>query len=155
MRSGEYSILCRLNYDMKNFGLTTWIILAMSAGIVSGLVIHYSAGQVLIGRYSDGMSILTDIFLRLIKMIIAPLVFSTLVTGIAKMGDTRAVGRIGLKTLAWFLGASLISLLLGLIIMNLVNLGSSLQLPIPPTIDTGPDAGALSFRTFILSLIHI
>ena len=69
------------------------------------------------------MSIMTDIFLRLIKMIIAPLVFSTLVTGIAKMGDIKAVGRIGAKTLAWFLGASLISLLLGLLIMNLRESG--------------------------------
>jgi Na+/H+-dicarboxylate symporter len=135
---------------MKNFGLTTWIVLAMVAGIASGLVIHYSASRVMIGHFSDGMSILTDIFLRLIKMIIAPLVFSTLVTGIAKMGDTRAVGRIGLKTLAWFLGASLISLLLGLLIMNLVNLGSSLQLPLPTTTETmGSDTGTLSFRTFI------
>ena len=79
------------------------------------------------------MSILTDIFLRLIKMIIAPLVFSTLVTGIAKLGDIRAVGRIGGKTLLWFLGASLISLLLGLIIMNIVRLGHDLHLPVPDT----------------------
>jgi Na+/H+-dicarboxylate symporter len=135
---------------MKKPGLTTWIILAMFAGIITGLLIHYSTGQVGIAHFSEGMSILTDIFLRLIKMIIAPLVFSTLVTGIAKLGDTGAVGRIGLKTLAWFLGASLISLLLGLLIMNLVNLGSSLQLPIPTATDTvGPDASSLSFRTFI------
>ncbi len=124
--------------------------LAMFAGICTGLLIHYLAGQVWIFRFSDGMSILTDIFLRLIKMIIAPLVFSTLVTGIAKMGDTKAVGRIGIKTMAWFLGASLISLMLGLVIMNLVNLGSSLQLPIPAVTDAaGPDASSLSFRTFI------
>jgi Na+/H+-dicarboxylate symporter len=133
---------------MKKWGLTSWIILAMVAGVVSGLMIHHSAGQDLIRHYSKGMSILTDIFLRLIKMIIAPLVFSTLVTGIAKMGDTRAVGRIGVKTLAWFLGASLISLLLGLLIMNLVNLGSSLQLPIPSTTDAGPES-EVSFITFI------
>jgi Na+/H+-dicarboxylate symporter len=135
---------------MQKPGLTTWIILAMVAGIVTGLVIHYSTGPVGIGHFSDAMSVLTDIFLRLIKMIIAPLVFSTLVTGIAKMDDTKAVGRIGIKTLAWFLGASLISLMLGLVIMNLVNLGSSLQLPIPAVTDAaGPDASSLSFRTFI------
>ena len=80
--------------------------IAMTAGIVTGLLIHYSADIYWIEHFSDGMSILTDIFLRLIKMIIAPLVFSTLVTGIAKLGDIKAVGRIGAKTLAWFLGAS-------------------------------------------------
>ena len=80
---------------MRKPGLTTWIMLAMFAGICTGLLIHYLSEQTWIVRFSDGMSILTDIFLRLIKMIIAPLVFSTLVTGIAKMGDTKAVGRIG------------------------------------------------------------
>ena len=135
---------------MKKPGLTTWIMMAMIAGIITGLGIHYLTGPGWVVRFSDGMSILTDIFLRLIKMIIAPLVFSTLVTGIAKMGDIKAVGRIGIKTLAWFLGASLISLTLGLIIMNLVNLGSSLQLPIPAVTDAAdPDASTLSFRTFI------
>src|SRR5579862_1583282 len=112
---------------MKKPGLTTWIIIAMMAGIIVGLLIHFSAGKYWIDYYSDRMSVVTDIFLRLIKMIIGPLVFSTLVTGIAKMGDTRAVGRIGGKTLAWFLGASLISLLLGLVIMNVVNLGNNLH----------------------------
>ena len=150
MRFGEYSILCRLNLRMKKLGLTTWIILAMVGGVATGLLIHFFAGQSLISHFADGMSIFTDIFLRLIKMIIAPLVFSTLVTGIAKMGDASAIGRIGAKTLAWFLGASLISLLLGLLVMNLVNLGSSLQLPLPATTDTlSPEASTLSFRTFI------
>jgi Na+/H+-dicarboxylate symporter len=135
---------------MKKPGLTTWIIIAMIAGIITGLLIHFTAGLYWVEKFSDGMSILTDIFLRLIKMIIAPLVFSTLVTGIAKLGDTRAVGRIGAKTLAWFLGASLISLLLGLLVMNLVNLGNNLHLPIPDVSESGKlENGSLSFKTFI------
>jgi Na+/H+-dicarboxylate symporter len=135
---------------MKKPGLTTWIIIAMVSGIAAGLLIHYTAGVSWVERFSDGMSILTDIFLRLIKMIIAPLVFSTLVTGIAKLGDTKAVGRIGVKTLAWFLGASLISLLLGLLIMNLLNLGSNLHFPIPDVSDAGHlENSSLSFKTFI------
>jgi Na+/H+-dicarboxylate symporter len=135
---------------MKKPGLTTWIIIAMIAGIITGLVIHFTAGLYWVEKFSDGMSILTDIFLRLIKMIIAPLVFSTLATGIAKLGDTRAVGRIGAKTLAWFLGASLISLLLGLLVMNLVNLGNNLHLPIPDVSEAGKlENGSLSFKTFI------
>jgi Na+/H+-dicarboxylate symporter len=135
---------------MKIPGLTGWIIIAMIAGIITGLLIHYTAGVYWAEHFSDYMSIVTDIFLRLIKMIIAPLVFSTLVTGIAKMGDTKSVGRIGAKTLGWFLGASIISLLLGLIIMNLVNLGSNLNLPIPDFSDAGKlENNSLSFKTFI------
>src|ERR1700681_2756727 len=151
LRSAEYSILCRLNKIMKKAGLTGWIIIAMIAGIITGLLIHFTAGAYWVGHFSDSMSVLTDIFLRLIKMIIAPLVFSTLVTGIAKMGDTKAVGRIGAKTLAWFLGASLISLLLGLLIMNVVNLGNNLNLPVPDISEAGKieNGSTLSFKTFV------
>ncbi len=136
---------------MKKPGLTGWIVIAMTAGIITGLLIHHSAGIYWSEHFTDYMSIITDIFLRLIKMIIAPLVFSSLVTGIAKMGDTKAVGRIGAKTLAWFLGASLISLLLGLLIMNIVNLGNNLNLPIPDLSEAGKieNGSSLSFKTFI------
>ena len=136
---------------MNKPGLTGWIIIAMTAGIIIGLLIHHRAGIYWSEQFSDYMSIITDIFLRLIKMIIAPLVFSSLVTGIAKMGDTKAVGRIGAKTLAWFLGASLISLLLGLIIMNIVNLGDNLNLPVPDLSEAGKveNGSTLSFKTFI------
>ena len=136
---------------MNRPGLTGWIIIAMTAGIIIGLLIHHRAGIYWSEQFSDYMSIITDIFLRLIKMIIAPLVFSSLVTGIAKMGDTKAVGRIGAKTLAWFLGASLISLLLGLIIMNIVNLGDNLNLPVPDLSEAGKveNGSTLSFKTFI------
>jgi len=135
---------------MKKAGLTTWIIIAMTAGILTGLLIHYQAGDLWKEKFSSAMGILTDVFLRLIKMIIAPLVFSTLVVGIAKMGDTKSVGRIGAKTLAWFIGASLVSLLLGLLVMNIFNLGSSLHLPIPSAGESLPPGNnSLSFRNFI------
>jgi Na+/H+-dicarboxylate symporter len=139
---------------MKKPGLTTWIIIAMVAGIIVGLLIHFNAGKYWIDYYSDSMSVVTDIFLRLIKMIIGPLVFSTLVTGIAKMGDTRAVGRIGGKTLAWFLGASIISLLLGLVIMNIVDLGHNLNLPAPDTSELAKLEGStLTLKTFITHVV--
>jgi Na+/H+-dicarboxylate symporter len=140
-----------LNSIMKKPGLTGWIVIAMTAGIITGLWIHHSAGIYWSEHFSDYMSIITDVFLRLIKMIIAPLVFSSLVTGIAKMGDTKAVGRIGAKTLAWFLGASLISLLLGLLIMNIVNLGINLNLPIPDLSEAAKveNGSTLTFKTFI------
>jgi Na+/H+-dicarboxylate symporter len=134
---------------MKRPGLTTWILIAMLAGIVVGLVVHFNTGDHFKDRFSGIMSIGTDIFLRLIKMIIAPLVFSTLVTGIAKLGDIRAVGRIGGKTLLWFLGASLISLLLGIVIMNIVQLGHNLHLPVPDAPADKVVANALSLKNFI------
>ncbi|HTQ63983.1 MAG TPA: dicarboxylate/amino acid:cation symporter [Puia sp.] len=133
---------------MKKIGLTGWILIAMVAGTATGIIIHESVSANRIESFSSSISIITDIFLRLIKMIIAPLVFSTLVVGIAKLGDIKTVGRIGGKTLIWFLGASLLSLTFGLIIMNIFKLGQNLHLPIPEG-STGIEQSSLSFQTFI------
>lgn len=98
----------------------------------------------------EPFSLLADIFLRLIKMIVAPLVFSTLVVGVAKLGDIKAVGRIGGKTLLWFISASFLSLLLGLVLVNLFKPGIAMQLPLP---DLGEDTGikktALTLKDFL------
>jgi len=135
---------------MRKIGLTGWILVAMIAGIVTGLLVHYTVSPEWKDKFSSNISIFTDIFLRLIKMIIAPLVFSTLVVGIAKLGDIKAVGRIGGKTLAWFVCASLLSLLLGLVIMNISGLGHNLNLPLPEaTVTTGLEPSTLSFKNFI------
>src|SRR6201999_1243628 len=107
------------------------ILIAMVTGVLLGLIVHYNSSPATIDGFSAVLGVVTDAFLRLIKMIIAPLVFSTLVVGIAKLGDIKAVGRIGGKTLLWFLCASFLSLLLGLLIMNGLNLGSELNLPMP------------------------
>ena len=135
---------------MRKIGLTGWIMIAMVTGVVLGLWVHYNCTTAQKDSFSGGISVFTDIFLRLIKMIIAPLVFSTLVVGIAKLGDVKAVGRIGGKTLLWFMGASLLSLMLGLIIMNSLALGSELNLPLPPTnASTGLDQSTISFKGFV------
>ncbi|HRO43685.1 MAG TPA: dicarboxylate/amino acid:cation symporter [Flavipsychrobacter sp.] len=97
----------------------------------------------------EPFSLLADIFLRLIKMIVAPLVFSTLVVGVAKLGDIKSVGRIGGKTLAWFFGASFMSLLLGMILVNLFEPGIAMNLPLPDTNETGIAKSALSLRDFL------
>lgn len=89
-------------------------------------------------KKTEPFSILADVFLRLIKMIVAPLVFTTLVVGVAKLGDISAVGRIGGKTLLWFIGASLMSLLLGMILVNIFKPGIAMNLPVP---DTGESSG--------------
>ena len=97
----------------------------------------------------DPFSILADIFLRLIKMIVAPLVFTTLVVGVAKLGDVKAVGRIGAKTLLWFLSASFLSLLLGMMLVNFFKPGIAMHLPTPETADLGLPQAALSLKEFI------
>ncbi|MDY6947566.1 MAG: cation:dicarboxylase symporter family transporter, partial [Pseudomonadota bacterium] len=97
---------------------------------------------------------LPTVFLRLIKMIIAPLVFATLVVGIAKMGDIATVGRVGGKALAWFIGASLISLTLGLILVQLFEPGKAMQLPIPEAnAASGLQTDGLSLSNFIAHTI--
>jgi Na+/H+-dicarboxylate symporter len=114
--------------------------------------------QVTIRKASDaeregklvGFTILSDIFLRLIKMIVAPLVFTTLVVGVAKVGDIRSVGRIGGKTLLWFLSATLVSLLLGMLLVNLFKPGEAMHLPLPDShLSTGIEKTTLSLRDFI------
>jgi Na+/H+-dicarboxylate symporter len=135
---------------MKKIGLTGWILIAMLSGIVAGLVIHYNASPASVAGFSSGISLLTDIFLRLIKMIIAPLVFSTLVVGIAKLGDIKAVGRIGGKALLWFISMSFLSVGFGLLMMNILKLGENLKLPLPAAnAQTSIAASSLSVRTFI------
>lgn len=97
----------------------------------------------------DPFSLLADIFLRLIKMIVAPLVFTTLVVGVAKLGDIKAVGRIGGKTLLWFFCASFASLMLGMMLVNFFEPGTTMHLPLPDVADTGIKATALTLREFL------
>jgi len=135
---------------MPKISLTVWIMIAMLAGVLLGLWVHYSGSPAQVEGFTGVVNVVSDIFLRLIKMIIAPLVFSTLVVGIAKLGDIKAVGRIGGKALLWFLCASFLSLLLGLLIMNSLSLGSELNLPLPSAAaGTGIDQVPMSFKTFI------
>lgn len=98
----------------------------------------------------EPFSLLADIFLRLIKMIVAPLVFTTLVVGVAKLGDMKAVGRIGGKTLLWFFSASFMSLLLGMMLVNFFKPGMTMHLPLPDVgIDTGIKKTALTLKEFL------
>ncbi|WP_338466985.1 dicarboxylate/amino acid:cation symporter [Novosphingobium sp. ZN18A2] len=110
--------------------LTLYIIIGMVLGLVAGAVINnvYPAGDPALAQWADYLKLLPDVFLKLIKMIIAPLVFATIVTGIANMGDAAALGRIGGRALAWFISASLISLTLGLFLVNLFKPGVGLSL---------------------------
>jgi Na+/H+-dicarboxylate symporter len=117
---------------------TFYVAIALVIGIIVGELLNltlanseFSTPNKTLSNTIDIFSALTDIFLRLIKMIIAPLVFSTLVVGMAKMGDIKTVGRIGIKALLWFFLASLFSLLLGMILVNVFEPGSSLHIALP------------------------
>jgi len=139
---------------MKANKLTLRIMIGMILGIVAG----YGVNKM--GLSPDGMkeasgyfTLISDIFLRLIKMIIAPLVFSTVVSGIANMGDSKSVGRVGVKAMLWFVTASIVSLFLGCLLANIIHPGAGLGMPLPP-VDAATNLAtkSLSFNTFLLNV---
>jgi len=141
----------------KSNRLTLWIFIALVIGVITGVWLNSTcpnnadgSGNVELAVILDNITILTDVFLRLIKMIIAPLVFATLVVGVAKLGDIKAVGRIGGKTMLWFITASFISLLLGCLLVNIFQPGLMMHLELPPVdAATGVDKAAMTLRGFI------
>ncbi|MFA6052347.1 MAG: dicarboxylate/amino acid:cation symporter [Methylobacter sp.] len=111
---------------------TLYVAIALVLGIIVGELLGLTLGGTEAMKQIIGIfSALTDIFLRLVKMIIAPLVFSTLVVGMAKMGDIHTVGRVGIKAMLWFFSASIFSLLLGMLLVNRFEPGSSLHMALP------------------------
>jgi Na+/H+-dicarboxylate symporter len=140
---------------MAGSRLTTMIFIGMLLGIVVGYLCSITWPNPQTAKEIAGyISLVSDIFLRLIKMIIAPLVFSTLVVGIAHMGDTASVGRVGGKALLWFVAASFCSLMLGLVLVNLLQPGHNLNLPLPEAgAGTGLKAASLSLKEFVTHLV--
>jgi Na+/H+-dicarboxylate symporter len=139
----------------KSRPLTLYILFAMVLGIMVG----YGCNKAFPDKQTAAMvsgyiSLVTDLFLRLIKMIIAPLVFSTLVVGIAHMGDSKTVGRIGAKTMGWFITASLMSLTLGLIMVTLLRPGENIGLPLPDvTASSNLKTATFSIKEFVTHLV--
>lgn len=113
---------------MKKNKLTAYILAAMIAGIAVGVIINKGTSPEFIDSFSKNIKLLATIFIRMVQMIIAPLVFTTLVVGIAKLGDLKAVGRVGGKALGWFITASLVSLLLGMMVVNFFKPGAGMNL---------------------------
>ena len=128
---------------------------ALVAGVVTGTAVHTYvdddvARQALAGYCQIG----TDLFLRMIKMIIAPLVLSTLTVGIAHMGDPGRLGRVGARTLAWFILASLISLALGLVMVTWLAPGVGAGFTLPASgADSGVHAAAITLKDFVTHLV--
>jgi Na+/H+-dicarboxylate symporter len=130
---------------------TLFILIGMLLGLAAGAACHGAIHDPAALKDAAGyFGLITDIFLRLIKMIIAPLVFSTLVSGIAHLGAGSAVGRVGLKTLGLFLAATVVSLTVGVAVVSLLHPGSSLHLTPPATAASvaGVQAG-LSLKDFL------
>ena len=136
---------------MSSKKLTNFILGAMILGIISGYLAYaFGAESGFAAEYVSYISLLTDIFLRLIKMIIAPLVFTTLVVGISRMGDASTIGRVGLKTFGWFIAMSVVSLLLGLLMVNVLHPGVGINLPLPElTANTGLSKNGLNLPDFV------
>ena len=108
--------------------LTVQILIAMLLGAILGIYIHNNYDAEFAKNFSDKIKMLATVFIRLVQMIIAPLVISTLVVGIAKLGDIKSVGRIGGKAMGWFFTASFVSLLIGLFWVNILEPGVGLNL---------------------------
>ena len=145
----SYAKAKRGQFAMKSSRMTTYIVVAMILGILAGGVIHASFTDPSTQKTLAGyISIGSMIFLRLIKMIIAPLVFSTLVVGIGHMSDAGAVGRVGGKAMIWFISASLVSLTLGLILVNLFGPGEGVH-KLASGLKTGIDAHAITLDGFV------
>ena len=112
----------------KRNRLTFFILVAMILGVLVGYIVHERGSMAFTPKFAENIRLLTTIFLRLVQMIIAPLVFCTLVVGIAKLGDLKTVGRVGGKALLWFISASLVSLLLGMLLVNFFQPGHAINL---------------------------
>ena len=154
------------SHDQKPNRQTLYVVIALVLGIVVGELLNLTlngtgeAKNPLLGQIISIFSVLTDIFLRLVKMIIAPLVISTLVVGMAKMGDINTVGRIGIKALLWFFSASLFSLLLGMFLVNVLEPGKALHIALPVVgavtglPDVKPSLGSFAEHIFPKSVVE-
>lgn len=135
--------------------ITMYVLIGMILGVIVGYMCNtnYPDPKVA-GQIADNINIITTVFLRLIKMIIGPLVLTTLIVGIAHMGDTSSIGRVGIKALGWFMVASLVSLALGLILANLLQPGHNINLPLPDVgAATNLKTSSFTLKDFITHLV--
>jgi proton glutamate symport protein len=131
-------------YAWRRRSLTVWILVAMIAGAELG----FDAPAVAVN-----LRVLSDIFLRLIKTIVAPLILATLITGIAGHGDLKSVGRMGIKSLIYFEVATTLALVLGLVAINISHAGVGLSMPASPT--SGESVPATATTHWQDSILHI
>jgi Na+/H+-dicarboxylate symporter len=135
--------------------LTMWILVGMVLGVVAGYVANqaFANNPETLAEIARYFKMLSDIFLNLVKMLVAPLILSTIVVGIAHMGDSSALGRIGFRAISWFIIASLISIGLGLLLVNLFQPGAGLNLIVGTT--PVADVGEIKKLDFVDFVTHI
>ena len=139
---------------MNSRWLTRAIVFAIVGGIVVGWLCNVFTDNGQRQALAAALSLVTDLFLRLIKMVIAPLVFTTLVLGVAKMENAAAIGRMTAKTLGWFFIASLISLMLGTVLADIMRPGAALHLHADAAAATATHAAsAFDLRRFLTHLV--
>ncbi len=153
----KFCYFCRYPFRQTNrmkLNITTKIVIGFVLGVVIGQILHSTTDPETAKAVSDKFQLLSRIFLKLIKMIVGPLVFSTLVVGIAKLGDFKAVGRIGIKTLGYFYFATILSLIIGLVVVNVTRPGEIQSWPRPSAgTATGIEGKKLnSLEDFILHI---
>ena len=129
------------------------LVMATLLGIVVGWACNRALTPQQASTVAADLSIITEAFLRLIRMIIAPLVFSTLVAAIARMGGAAEIGRVGVRALVWFFGASCVSLVIGLLLAHALHPGAALHLSVPAAASHA--AAPLTVATFMTHLIPV
>ena len=137
-------------------GLTGQILIAMVLGAILGIILHNTISTEAAQSFSNKIKMLATVFIRLVQMIISPLVFTTLVVGIAKLGDLKTVGRIGGRALGWFFTASFVSLLIGLFYVNVLEPGVGLKLEhvdIASASEVTGKTTTLSFENFVEHIV--
>ena len=134
--------------------LTFYIMIGLVLGIIIGAMMHAAMTPETVTDVVKWFKMITDIFLRLIKMIVAPLVFATLVAGIVHMGDSASLGRVGAKTMTWFIGATLVSLTLGMVLVNWLQPGVDAGLDLSKAVgSSGIDAKHVDMFTTITEMV--
>ncbi|MBK4992222.1 dicarboxylate/amino acid:cation symporter [Pseudomonas sp. S37] len=136
---------------MKSRFFVRAIVIAMVLGVALGGTLNTQLDAGLAKEISGYLNLITDIFLRLIKMVIAPIVFATLVTGVASMAGSGSIGRVGLKAFSWFLIASLVSIGIGLLFANIFQPGAGMNLVVDSakSVSTGLNTSGFTLSSFL------
>jgi len=137
------AILLIAVFALRRRTITPWIFAFMLAGAEIGVDAPV---------FATHLRVFSDIFLRLIKTIVAPLILCTLITGIAGHGDLKSVGRMGIRSLIYFEVATTLALVIGLIAINITHAGAGLTLPAAPHTEAMAAPGALRWDDFLLHI---
>ncbi len=135
-------------------GMTLWVLVAMLLGVAFGLACHaLIADKATLGTITSGLGLLATIFLRAIRMIIAPLVFSTLLVGVGRIKDSATVGRIALQAMIWFVVASVAAILVALAAVELLQPGRGMDMA--AVSGAGPATAPLTLAGFVSHLVPV